>query len=181
MLEDKLLIWKFKCGNRDALRRIYEKYKDDLLKLATALSGNTSTAEDVVHNVFVAFAQSADGLKLNGSLKSYLATCVANRVRNRFRDDQRHRTVGLAEARLISSESDRPDEWIICSEELKLLGIAMEKIPYEQREVIVLHLRGDISFRQIAKLQGASINTIQSRYRYGLNKLRSILNGEVLK
>ena len=113
MLEDKLLIWKFKCGNSDALRRIYDKYKDDLLRLATALSSDTSAAEDVVHDVFVVFAQSADRLKLNGSLKSYLATCVANRVRNRFRDAQRHRTVGLEEAGLIGSESDWPDQWVI--------------------------------------------------------------------
>jgi len=38
MLEDKILIWKFKCGSRDALRRIYENYKKDLLKLATVLN-----------------------------------------------------------------------------------------------------------------------------------------------
>ena len=37
MLEDKILIWKFKCGSKDALCRIYEKYKKDLLKLAIAL------------------------------------------------------------------------------------------------------------------------------------------------
>jgi DNA-directed RNA polymerase specialized sigma24 family protein len=46
MVEDKLLIWKFKLGNRDALRRIYEKYKNDLLKLAVALLNDVNTAED---------------------------------------------------------------------------------------------------------------------------------------
>jgi len=37
MLEEKLLIWKFNRGDREVLRWIYEKYKDDLLTLATAL------------------------------------------------------------------------------------------------------------------------------------------------
>ena len=181
MLDDKLLIWRFKGGDGDALCRIYNKYKDDLLKLATALLNDTTAAEDVVHDVFVSFAESAERLKVNGSLKGYLATCVANRIRNRYRDEQRHRTVGIDQAQLISQQSNRPDRWIICSEELKRLSNAISQLPYQQREVIILHLRGDISFRRIAKLQDASINTVQSRYRYGLAKLRSLLSDEVEK
>ena len=57
----------------------------------------------------------------------------------------------------------------------------MARLPYEQREVVILHLRAGMKFRQIAKLQDISINTIKGRYRYGLDKLRSILNGEVEK
>lgn len=76
MIENKLLIWRFKCGDRAALARIYEKYKTDLLRIATGLSSQVSIAEDIVHDVFVSFAQSSDRLKLSGNLKSYLVTCV---------------------------------------------------------------------------------------------------------
>ena len=55
MLQDKLLIWKFNRGDVDALRYIYEKYKDDLVTLAAALLTDVSSAEDVVHDVFVSF------------------------------------------------------------------------------------------------------------------------------
>ncbi|MEA3226372.1 MAG: sigma factor-like helix-turn-helix DNA-binding protein, partial [Planctomycetota bacterium] len=51
--------------------------------------------------------------------------------------------------------------------------------PYEQREVLILHSYSGMKFRTIAKQQGVSINTAQGRYRYALDKLRSILNGEV--
>ena len=78
MIEDRLLIWKFKCGSTNALCRIYEKYKDNLLRLATALLSETAAAEDIVHDCFVSLAQSPEKLKLGGNLKSYLATCVAN-------------------------------------------------------------------------------------------------------
>ena len=179
MLEDVLLIWKFRSGDREALRRIYGKYKEDLLKLAAVLSNDAWLAEDVVHDVFVSFARTGRRLKLNGSLKGYLATCVVNRIRNIRRDKLRHRTVGLDKAELIESQSDRPDRWIVCSEQLARLSNAIAQLPYEQREVVVLRLRGDVSFKEIAKLQEVSINTIQSRYRYGLDKLRSILNSEV--
>ena len=60
MVEDRLLIWRFKAGDKAALARIYEKYEIDLLRIATGLANEISVAEDVVHDVFVTFAQSSD-------------------------------------------------------------------------------------------------------------------------
>lgn len=179
MVEDRLLIWRFKLGNRDALRRLYEKYKNDLLKLAVALTNDVNTAEDVVQDVFVSFAQSAAKIQMSGNLKKYLATCVANRIRNRKRDRQRHEASDIDDSDCVISDARRPEQWAILSEEMELLSNAMAQIPYEQREVIGLYMQGGMTFRQIAKVQNASINTIQGRYRYGLNKLRSILNSDV--
>ena len=181
MLEDTVLIWKFKCGSSEALCRIYQKYKKDLLRLATILLNDTGSAEDIVHDVFLSFAKSAEKIKLHGNLKSYLLTCVANRARNRNQGLQRRRTVGLEDAEQVVSDFKRPDEWMICSEELKRWSDILAKLPFEQREVAILHLRAGMKFGQIAKLQGISVNTVKGRYRYGIEKLRSILNDEVEK
>jgi RNA polymerase sigma-70 factor (ECF subfamily) len=181
MLEDKLLIWKFKLGEKAALARIYEKYKNNLLRMAGGLSNQRSIAEDVVHDVFVSLAQSPGQLKLGGNLKSYLATCVANRVRNSNRSVQRRRTVNLDETEPSTKDSDVPESWIIRNEELDKLNYALAQLPYDQREAVILHVQGQMKFRAIAKSLNVSINTVQSRYRYGLEKLRSLLNSEVIK
>ena len=178
MIEDKLLIWRLKRGSSDALCRIYNKYKDNLLRLASALSNDQNAAEDIVHDFFVSFAQSPEKLKLNGSLKSYLATCVVNRVRNANKTRRRQETTGLNEAESAVSNSKRPEQWIINSEQLRQLNNALTQLPEQQREVIILHLQGEMKFKAIAELQDVSINTVQSRYRYGLDKLRSILDSE---
>jgi len=175
-----LLKWKFKCGSKDALRRIYEKYLDYLLTLTMALLNNASSAEDVVHDVFVSFAKSAEEFKLSGSLKYYLATAVCNRARDQIRAKKRQ-PARLDESDPVISSSDDPEQSVIYSEESQRLNEAVAQLPQQQREVVVLHLKGEMKFREIAKLQGESINTILGRYRYGLNKLRSILNGEVEK
>ncbi len=57
----------------------------------------------------------------------------------------------------------------------------MAELPPEQREVIVLRIKGNMKFREIAKLQGVPLQTVQARYRYGLNKLRTTLDGEVTR
>src|SRR4030042_2581745 len=115
MMEDKLLIWKFKRGSNDALQRIYEKYVVYLVTLATALLNDVSTAEDIVHDVFVWFAQSAGRLRLEGSLKAYLATCVVNRVPDTVRTRRRQPLV-LDEAHSICSTSSGPELSAVCSE-----------------------------------------------------------------
>ncbi len=144
MMEDRILIWRFKRGSQDALRRIYEKYRLDLLKLAISLAGNVYTAEDVVQDVFVSFAQTGERIQPAGDLRKYLVTCVANRIRNRRRDQGRHETPGLDEAaERIVCAAKRPEQWAILNEELRSLSEAMAQVPYEQREVIALYMEGD--------------------------------------
>ncbi|MCJ7730308.1 MAG: sigma-70 family RNA polymerase sigma factor [Sedimentisphaerales bacterium] len=180
MLEDRVLVWRFNRGSKESLRRIYEKYKDDLLGLAVSLLRDRSTAEDVVHDVIVGFAQNVGTFRLSGSLKGYLATCVANNARDRNRLKS-GRDVGLAAIEEIEGGPDRPAQDAIQQEQSQRLEELLAKLPYEQREVIVLHLHYGMRFRQIARSTGVSTNTIQSRYRYGLDKLRSLLDGEVEK
>ncbi|MHC4476107.1 MAG: RNA polymerase sigma factor [Planctomycetota bacterium] len=181
MVENKLLIWKFKAGNSDALQRIYEKYKTDLLRLALALARDLDVAEDVVQDVFVNFARSGPKLTVRRNLKSYLAACVANQVRNQIRYQQRHPVSAMAGRDCPAADSKSPQHWAILSEEMEILRGAMAQIPYEQREVLTLYAEGNMTFRQIAKLQAAGLSTVKGRYRYGLNKLRSILNSKVKK
>ena len=59
MIEDKLLIWKLKRGEQAALREIYEKHKNGLLKLAVFLINDAQSSEDIVHDVFVSFSQAS--------------------------------------------------------------------------------------------------------------------------
>ena len=179
MLKDKLLIRRFNRGDSDALRHIYEKYRNDLLKVAVALLNDRSDVEDVVHDVFVSFARIAGNFQLSGSLKGYLSICIANRARDKNRATQQQRTACLDKERPIRSGTTRPDDSAMRSELWRQLDYAMAQLPYEQREIIILHLQSKVRFRQIAKSKGVSVNTIRSRYRYGLNKLRTILDGQL--
>ena len=179
MIEDELLKWKFKQGSTEALSCIYQKYLDDLLTLAVGLLNDPNEAEDIVQDVFVSFVKSAKNFKLRGSLKAYLATSVVNRVRDRIR---KRRTKSLGRDR---HEADinlqEPDQSLIYSEEWQRLIRALDELPYQQREAILLRLKSEMKFREIAKVQNVSVHTAMARYKCGLNRLKSSLNGEVRK
>jgi RNA polymerase sigma-70 factor (ECF subfamily) len=181
MIEDKLLILRFKQGSREALRLIYDKYKVEMLKLAVVLIGDVNTAEDIVHDVFVNFTQSANRIRLTGSLKSYLVTSVINHVRNYLRDSNRHCETTLEDMDSLLSTERSPHQWAILSERLTILSQALQQLPYEQREVICFRMEMDMTFGRIARLQRTSVNTVKGRYRYAITKLRSLLNSELEK
>ena len=176
-----MLIWKLKRANSDALRQIYEKYKSSMLKLVVILLNDTAAAEDIVQDVFLNFARLSPTIKHLRNLKGYLTVAVVNQVRNHIRDCKRKKTTSLDDSEEVVSKLHRPEQWAILSEQLKLLSKAMAGIPYEQREVITLYMQGHTTFRQIAKIQSTSISTVQGRYRYGIDKLRKLLNHEVEK
>jgi RNA polymerase sigma-70 factor (ECF subfamily) len=177
MLEDRLLIWKLKRGSNKALCRIYQKHGDYLLSLAAALLRDVNGAEDIVHDVFCKLIERRAKLKLDGNLKSYLGTCVVNLARDRRRA-RKLQYCELDEALATPTETNEPQCHAIFGEEARDLDYAMAQLPYEQREVIMLHLRGGMKFRDVAGLQGISINTAKSRYRCGLEKLRAMLRDE---
>jgi RNA polymerase sigma factor (sigma-70 family) len=174
MMNDEQLIQDLRAGSREAMRLLYESHKDRLFTLARGLLGDASGAEDVVHDVFIGFVESLYKYHVNGGLQGYLATSVANRARDRLRAVKRHE----AHPPQVEAGGElraMPETQAILQEETQRLRQALPQLPYEQREVVLLHLQGDLTFQKIAELQGVSLSTVQGRYRYGLEKLRSLL------
>ncbi len=179
MLEDRWLIWKLRNGREDGLIRAYSKYKDTLLRVACALCRDTCQAEDVVQDIFVALAESAGRLRLDGNLRGYLMRCLVNRVKNLKTAKGSKPTVPLNEEMVVYDRRSNPEQWVVLDEQIQRACQALSQLPDEQRLVIGLYVYAGLKFRDIAELEQISINTVQSRYRYGLEKLRILLEGEV--
>jgi RNA polymerase sigma-70 factor (ECF subfamily) len=179
MIEDELLKLRFKLGSGDALRRIYEKYLDYLLSVAMAFLNDACASEDVVHDVFVSLAQSTGTFRLRGNLRSYLATCVANRARDRLREGKRRRD-RLADSAEPEPQCGPPEEMLLCDERARQVYEALAQLPEDQREVVILRIKAEMKFQQIAEVQHASYVAVQARYRRGIDKLRSILDGRLV-
>lgn len=179
MNDDKELIRRFNAGQSQALHCIYERYKTALIRVTRALLNDPAWIEDVLHDVFVQFAAQAGRFRLRGSLKGYLAICVANRARNANRRDRSIDPERWLEAQTRNAETIHPVQIAERNELHQTLVSAIQQLPDEQRQVIALHVLGELRFREIAQRTNESIHTIQSRYRYGLQKLQARLNGEL--
>jgi RNA polymerase sigma-70 factor (ECF subfamily) len=176
MPHDKKLVERMKNGDKDALRILYVRYKDLLLTLANALLHDSSLAEDVVHDVFVNFTRNIGDFQLTGSLKAYFAACTVNQSRTWLRNRKIHAQRSAFEIEPQAAEPPCPLE---SQETAHRIEQHLAAIPQEQREVIVLRVNADMKFKDIARIQQTTVPTVQGRYRYGIDKLRSLLNGDL--
>ena len=104
---------------------------------------------------------------------------MANRARNVNKAARRHHGAVLDDVPDLASDGPQPEQAAIFGEQFARLSEALLQLPYEQREVLLLRAQGRMRFAAIAKAQSVSINTVQGRYRYAVDKLRSLLNCEV--
>jgi RNA polymerase sigma-70 factor (ECF subfamily) len=178
MHRDRELVWRLKKGDKDALRILYVENKDFLLTLANALLHDSALAEDVLHDVFVKFTRNISTFNLTGSLKAYLAACAVNESRTILRKRKIHARTADFATEPAAKESACPVESGETAEHLRL---HLASLPDDQREAVVLHVKADLKFRDIARIQQTTLSTAKARYRYGIDKLRVLLNGEIEK
>ena len=169
MSEDKHLLKLLRHGDGFALRRLYEKYRTDLFTVALSLVHDVHAAEDCLQDVFVRLAESAAGMEIRRNLKGYLISSVANQARDRLR--KKAKQLDGPESFGCSASATDPVKIVIRREESARVFNMLMKLPYAQREVFVLHVQGEMKFKEIAELQNVSIKTVLSRYRYGIEKL----------
>jgi RNA polymerase sigma-70 factor, ECF subfamily len=149
--------------NTAEIEVLYRKHGAALLLFASAISGDRGRAQDAVHQVFLKAIE-------NGSLshatdkKAYLFASVRNAVLNDAKVRDRSSVLDVDAAWFSAPEQDYAGE--------QNLRRALGDLPDDQREVVVLHIWGELTFSEIGDLLGISSNTAASRYRYALAKLR---------
>ena len=141
---------------------LYRKHGPALLLFALAIMGERSRAQDAVHHVFLKLLERGD-LRRAGDKKAYLFRCVRNAVLNERKCQDRQRPLD-DEAWFSPPDQDYAGE--------QNLRRALLALPDDQRQVVVLHVWGELTFSQIGGLLDVSSNTAASRYRYALTKLR---------
>ncbi len=179
MVEDRNLVRRAKRGDQQAFDRIYDAYLDTLLTVALGLLGSPQEAEDAVQDVFTKFIEALPGFRLRGSLKGFLATCVANRCRDQLRrQNRRIRHYDRIGSDRVYETTTSAWQWAMQTEQAERTRLALQKLSLEQREMVVLKIHSGESFRALARQLRLPLGTVQGRYRSGIEKLRHLLNGD---
>jgi RNA polymerase sigma-70 factor, ECF subfamily len=152
-------------GDTDEIELLYRRHGPALLLFATIIAGDRSRAQDAVHQVFTRLIET--GLRQAVDKKAYLFACVRNATLNDTKVQRRNTELDPETALFDPPVRD-------FAAELNLRR-ALDSLPDHQREVVVLHMWGELTFSQIAELLRISANTAASRYRYALARLREAM------
>ncbi len=150
--------------------RLYDMFGASLYRYALMIVANREAAEDVIQQVFVAVV-SRGGRRLDAP-ERYLRRAVRNTCYSTLRQLRVRRT-GPESERLVEA---LPGAAPAVVEEMRLaLEAAIRELPPEQREVLQLHAFEGRTFREVAEMTGDPLNTVASRYRYAIDKLKQAL------
>jgi RNA polymerase sigma-70 factor (ECF subfamily) len=155
------------------LGSVYDRYAAGLLRYARALLGSIDDAEDAVQEVFVRLARDLDRIRKVEDTRSYLLKATRNAAYGILRGKQRRQRL---EESVIEDLINCPPEG--CGPEVDEILKAFADLPVEQREVLALKVFQGLTFREIAGIIGKSQNTVSSRYRYAVERIREKVGEE---
>ena len=156
------------AGEKSSYQTIYDLYGPAMYRAAARMLGNTADAEDAVQEVFVSLVRSRRWLAGAKDLKAYLFVSLhrtAGRIGRRSRQRQ------MACLQEPQAKNSTPDGDF----DVEAMRGAVKRLPDQQRNVIALKIDGELTFAQISEILNINHNTAVSRYRYAIERLKSML------
>jgi len=172
------LVERAASGDERAFRRLVETHEARVYGLALRLLGDAAGAEEAAQEAFVRLYRSLETLRGDARLSTWLHRVTVNLCRDeqrrRARAAGRYTDLDAAGPRLVVLEAEAQDV-LERSEVNDRVRAALDHLPDEQREAIVLRYLSELSYAEIAESTGASANTVASRVYRGLRRLGAIL------
>jgi len=175
--EEAALIRRCQTGDREAFRALVEQHRGLLFGTAYLMTRDRGLVEDAVQNTLIQTWKHLPSLRLQGSLKAWLVRIVVNEVQQQRRKKQVP-TVPLEQVAEVANNFDEAETAMIHDEERQYLRRAMEMLPRDQREAVILRYFSDLTIPEIAAVMGQREGTIKSRLSRALDRLGEIVRGD---
>jgi RNA polymerase sigma-70 factor (ECF subfamily) len=184
---DDELIARLRQHDETALAALYDRYSRPAFSLALKLVGSAELAEDVLQEVFLKLWNRPEMYAPErGRFLPWLLGVVHHRSIDALRSqstETRRRIGGEGEELALGRAADPahladPAEHVVVGLEVQAVQQALQRLPREQQEALVLSLIGGLTHTEIAERLGEPLGTIKTRLRLGLRKLRATLAAE---
>ncbi len=170
------LFQALQAGDLSALSAIYDRYGEAVYRLALRILGNTSEAEDLTQEIFLAFWRSAKYDPNRGKMLIYLLTMTRSRAINRLHQKSSQQKLLQRCQRSIPTQTESNlMEKVSLGEVSQLISKALEEIPENQQQVLKMAYYEGLSQSEITEQLNIPLGTVKTRTRQGLLKLRKLL------
>ena len=159
-------------GDRRALDELIRRLYRPIVALASRFVGGREAAEDVAQETFARVVSRIGAYDPTRKFSSWAFAIAANLCRDRARHEQAGPLAEAVEAPDLSVEAP-PEAPVIRVEDADRVRQALERLPFEQKIVLVLHFQQDLSSQEIAEALDLSVNAVRLRLFRGLGTLRT--------
>lgn len=180
-MTDTQLVIQFQDGNMTAFEALTERYQDKLYSSILFLVKDKYLAEDMFQETFIRIIDTLRNKRYNeeGKFLPWALRIAHNLCVDHFRKVKRTPSILTGDNQdifeVINVVEETAEQRMMRRQTHDTMYSMLDRLPEEQREVIVLRHFGDMSFKDIARLTNCSINTALGRMRYGLINLRKMM------
>lgn len=180
-LSDAELIQAYSHGHEQALETLIYRHKDKIYTTIFVLVKDQYLAEDIFQETFLKIIRTIRDCRYSeqGKFLPWAVRVAHNLCMDHFRKVRKDVPILMEDGReiiqLMQFAAESAEEGMERRQVHMGVRQLIEALPEEQREVIVLRIYGDLSFKEIADITSVSINTALGRMRYGLINLRRMI------
>ena len=175
---DDALMLAWAAGDAGAFEVLYARHRGPLFHFLLGQLRDRPLAEEIYQDVWQRVIAARAGWRPDAAFATWLYRIAHNRLNDHWRA-QRHRPPAPVDADLRTAALADPDdpEGLASREETRArLQEALAELPEDQREAVLLRLQQELSLDEIGRITGVGRETVKSRLRYALDKLRARLN-----
>jgi RNA polymerase sigma-70 factor (ECF subfamily) len=181
-MNDTELVSVYIHGNEGAFAELVRRHKSKVFTTIYLIVKDRYLAEDLMQDVFIKAVHKMKGGQYNeeGKFLPWIVRIAHNLAIDTFRKHKRYPTVIMDEGMNVfdslAFSEDSVESLKIKGETESLIRNLIQKLPENQKEVVMMRHFADMSFQEIADATGVSINTALGRMRYALINLRKELD-----
>jgi len=174
---DEALMQAWAAGDPAAFERLYGRHRTRLYRYFLRQLRDPALADDCFQDTWQKVIAARRQWRPDASFAAWLYRIAHNRLGDHWRAARvRPQAPDDAEARLARLPGhDTPERMLGEFEQRRQLQLALEALPAEQREVVLLRLEQELTLEQIGEITGVGRETVKSRLRYAMDKLRAHL------
>lgn len=175
-LDDSALMLRYKDGDTSAFETLYRRHNDALYRYLLRLCRNQHTAEDLYQETWSKIIRSRDRYRPTAKFTTFLYRVAHNCFIDNIRRNKRHNVESVSDPDAIASPGEEPAVIVDKGKARERLEAALLLLPNEQRDVFLLHEEAGLNLDAIAFVTGAPRETIKSRLRYAVKKLKAAMS-----
>ncbi|MES2818393.1 MAG: RNA polymerase sigma factor [Pseudomonadota bacterium] len=181
---DAELLRRYRRGDAQAFSLLYGRHRLGLFRFLCGLCGDQTLAEEIFQETWLSLIRSQSEQRDPVLFKTWLYQIARNRLIDHWRKQGKgQRIQEVFDEQLhgerLSEQGPGPEQQFSLSRDRQRLQLALDELPLEQREVFLLRAQGDLELHEIAELTRTPAETVKSRLRYALQKLRRLLTDPV--
>jgi RNA polymerase sigma-70 factor (ECF subfamily) len=179
---DSDLVQEYLSGSEIALQKLINKHQARIFNFINSKVQDRDTAEDIFQDTFIKVIRTLKGGQYNeeGKFLPWIMRIAHNLVIDFFRKNNRMPKVKNTEEfdifRFISDNSPNAEHSMVQDQVVKDLQKLIQELPEDQKQVLIMRLYRDMSFKEIAENTNVSINTALGRMRYAIINLRKLID-----